>query len=312
MNHKNFLNMFVKENKSRYLIRITMFLTWLLVWIIVPFRVIRPFFFDKFIYLRDPEYGYKIINGDICSADLNTDGFRDKKFTLKEEDEFLILVIGDSIVYGKGLLVKDRFTNLLESKLNKIKKTRVFNLGKCGSNLYQNYIREEKFRTKLNPDLIVFAVSDGDLLIDESLKDSPFSDNEILGMKIVYNVKSEGESAEYIKRVSASFDEDSVNYSMLLDIIPKMPEDKTLYYFLTYYKPAFMHHKIIDVFNRNNYYIIDNFILYLSKYGKYAREGSGLIISRKETHPNFIANQMFAERLYQEITSNSRWGFVKR
>ncbi|MBI5356942.1 SGNH/GDSL hydrolase family protein [Candidatus Collierbacteria bacterium] len=261
--------------------------------------------------MKDPDYGYEINGRGFCNADLNSDGFRDREFTPKKDDEFLITIIGDSLVYGPGLLIKDRFTNLLQKKLNKIRKTRVFNLGKCGSNLYQNYIRDDEFRKKLNPDLVIFGISENDLLIDRNLRDSPYSEHDILDKKIVYSLRSSDDPLEYSKRVFATLDKGSMNYLMFLELSSKMPRDKTLYYLLTSCSENLTHHKLIDEFNKKSFFTIENFSLYSSKYRKYAKSNSCLEISEKERHLDFRANQMFAERLYQEIVENSRWRFNK-
>jgi hypothetical protein len=198
---------------------------------------------------------------------------------------------------------------LLQKELNKIRKTRVINLGKCGSNLYQNYIRGEEFRKELNPDLVIFTISENDLLIDRSLIDSPYSEHDILNKKIVYNPQSSDDPLEYSKRVFTTLDEGSMNYLMFLELSSKMPRNKTLYYLLTFCSENLTHHKLIDEFNKKSFFTIENFLLYSSKYLKYAKSNSCLEISEKERHPDFRANQMFAERLYQEIVENPRWLF---
>lgn len=294
-----------------------MWVLWILFWVIVPFRLIRPLFFDKFIYRKDQEYGYTPMNtgwGYACSVNLNSDGFRDTGFYSKKNDEFLILVVGDSLVYGQGLRIKDRFSNLLQKKLNKIRKSRVFNLGRCGNNLYQNYANAEKYRKKLNPDMVIFTLYENDLLFK---KDDPsdfpnFIYQTISDQKIVYDVGPGETTSTYNQRVLGSFDENTVNYSMLLELMPQMSRHRTIYYLITYWKPNTNNYKLFDAFNRYGFPIINNFALYFEKYEKLANKKLGLNISLKEGHPNAIANQMFAERLYQEIVSNPKWGFTEK
>lgn len=287
----------------------------MLLWAIVPFQLIRPLFFDKFIYMKDPDYGYVHMNngwGFVCSANLNFAGFRDIEFYPKKDNEFLILVVGDSLVYGQGLRIKDRFTNLLQNKLNRIRKTRVFNIGKCGHNLYQNNVTAEEYRKKLNPDLVIFSIFENDLLIKKDVSDFPYLYQDISDRKVVYDVSPEDTSVSYSQRVSESFDEDTVNYSMLLDLAFQMPKDKTLYYLLTSWAADDRQYKLFKVFHQNGYPIINNFELYFEKYEKLVNKKLGLQISLKENHPNTIANQMFTERLYQEIVSNLKWGFTEK
>jgi len=305
-----------KSDRNYHSIYRVLWVIWMLFWLIVPFRLIRPLFFDKLIYRKDPDYGYIPMNTEwfyACSAGLNSNGFRDIEFYPKKDDEFLILVIGDSLVYGQGLRIKDRFTNLLKNKLNNIRKTQVFNLGRCGANLNQNYVNAEEYRKKLNPDLIIFSLYENDLLIKKGMSDFSYpADQDVSGQKIVYDSSPGDTSIAYSQQVLGSFDEDTINYSMLLDLALKMPKDKTLYYLLTYWAPNANQYKLLNVFNQYGFPIINNFELYFAKYEKLDNKKFGLQISPKETHPNATANKMFAERLYQEIVSNPQLGFIKK
>lgn len=303
-----------KSNKNHPPIYVFLWVAWILIWTIIPFRLIRPLFFDKFIYEKDASYGYIPLDNEWkfrCSADFNPDGFRDIEFYPKKDDEFLILAVGDSLVYGLGLRIEDRFTNLLDMKLNRIRNTRVFNLGRCGENLYRNYVTAEEYRKKLNPDLIIFSLYENDLLIKKDLSDFPYpADQDVHDQKIVYDASPRDTYPTYSQRVLGTFDENTVNYSMLLDLAPQMAKDKTLYYLLTYTAPDSIHHKLLNVFNYYGYPIINNFDLYFDKYKKYSHKKYGLQVSPREFHPNSLANQMFAERLYQEIMFNAKWGFA--
>jgi hypothetical protein len=52
-------------------------------------------------------------------SNLNHWGFREKEFSLKPpSDTYRIAVVGDSFTYGQGISVKDRFSNILEQRLN--------------------------------------------------------------------------------------------------------------------------------------------------------------------------------------------------
>lgn len=292
--------------------KIIVWVVWILLWAIVPFRLIRPLFFDKFIYMKDPEYGYKIsANGNICTAGLNSDGYREREFYPKGKGEFLIIVVGDSLVYGQGLRVENRFTNILEKKLNLLKETkvRVLNLGKCGNNIYGNFDTLNRFRQKLDPDLIVFTLYYNDLLLEFDLRDAPpFVQND--GEPIVFN--PEHSDPKYIQRVLGSFSTNTLNFKMLTTIVEMMPEEKILYYWLSNKDPDESFYELSKVFIDHHLSIIDNYDLYFRKYRGFAsRRKYELRISEKEPHPTALANEMFAERLYQEITQNQKWGFAE-
>lgn len=302
----------MKINKSHFVIYKLLWALWLLLWIVVPYRLIRPLFFDKFIYGKDPKFGYTPMAEGVysCTAGLNTDGYRDEEFYPKQNNEYLILVIGDSIVYGQGLQTKHRFTNVLETKLNKIKKTQVFNLGKCGTNLYTHFLVAKEFRQKLNPDLIIFIYNENDLLIKQDFHDyfGP-KEPEINNNEVVFDITSPEEGKLYYQRVLGTYDEKTLNYQMLLQIVPRLSTDKTLYYLLTTNAGADYLLKIKGIFQKFGLPMIDNFGLYREKYSHVFLKNKGVVISKMEAHPNSLANRMFAERLHQEITQNPEWKF---
>ena len=300
-----------KSNKNHPPVYGFLWIVWTLLWVIVPFRLIRPLFFDKFIYMKDPKYGYKITgDGSFCNSGLNSDGYRGGEFYPKRDGEYLVMVVGDSLVYGQGLKIEDRFTNRLENKLNHLRKhkVRVLNMGKCGTNIYMNFDTLNRYRQKLDPDLIVFSLYYNDLLLESDFSDfPPFVHNN--GEPIVLNPHSD---PKYTQRVLGSFSTNTLNFKMLTSIVEMMPKEKTLYYWLSNKDPDKSFYELSKVFVDYRLLIIDNYDLYFRKYrGLSSRRKYELRISEKESHPNALANEMFAERLYQEITQNPKWGFTE-
>jgi lysophospholipase L1-like esterase len=82
-------------------------------------------------------------------------GYRDSEIDFQTvENKFKIMVVGDSFVSGHGIKnPKDRFSNLLQNKLNT--NCKVFNLGKNGADTKTEYHQLVQF--PLKPDLIVLA-----------------------------------------------------------------------------------------------------------------------------------------------------------
>lgn len=310
--------MIKKPDKRFTIIFEALWVLWFLVWLIVPFRLIRPLFFDKFIYMKDRAYGY-VANSDkdewpfACSAEINSDGYRDKEFYPKKQGEFLILVVGDSLTYGQGLKKKDRFTEVLEKKLNNLRKTRIFNLGRCGSNLYTNFLTAKKYKDRLHPDIVIFTVFENDLLLQSDLNDIPTNLIPAKRDKPIVFAPMAWESNLFDQRVLGTYDVNTVNYSVLLEIAPEFPKDETIYTYLSTVNPDAKYRGIREVFDKNGLKLIDNFDLLDQKYFQMSRKLKyGFWISKKEGHPNALANQMFAERLYQEIVSNPKWGFTEK
>lgn len=101
------------------------------------------------------EFGFRYIYKDVTTTGdsqsyfekkwqkkvrLNRFGFRERDFDLdKAADVYRIAVIGDSLTFGKGIEEGDRFSNLLEQRLNADKSRRdtnyeVLNFGRPGAN----------------------------------------------------------------------------------------------------------------------------------------------------------------------------------
>lgn len=302
-----------KQNKTHWFIYQIIWIFWLFAWVIVPYRLIRPMFFDKFIYMKDSDYGYKIgKNGSGCTAGLNSDGYRDKEFYPKTDDEYLIAVVGDSFVYGQGLKIKNRFTNLLENKLNSLKKrkVRVLNIGKCGANIYIDFVAMNKFIGKFHPDLTILALFENDLFIYPDKSDvPPFVDSNI-GPVISDSID---EPSKYKEHILGAYDSKSANHKMLLEILNRLPKDGFLPFLLSVNKmPSFAEQTMLREFSDRGFPIINSFDLFNEKYKILASKNKyGLVISKREYHPNSLANKMYAERLFQEITGNPRWGFIQ-
>lgn len=95
----------------------------------------------------------------------NESGFREREFEKKRPDAWRVLVLGDSITYGTGLPVEERFTNLVEERLRKWfpgKNIEVLNLGMPGINAERAAYLLKRSIDPLEPDLVVvgFCIND--------------------------------------------------------------------------------------------------------------------------------------------------------
>ena len=86
-------------------------------------------------------------------------GFRDGEFNVDPRKK-QIVVLGDSVVFGKGVTQEERFTSLLQKQLPK---AQIFNLGlqgctaECMAKLWDQYV------DKLQPDMLIIQASGNDL-----------------------------------------------------------------------------------------------------------------------------------------------------
>lgn len=82
-----------------------------------------------------------------------------------DDNKTRILVIGDSLTWGAGLAIRDRYSNILEYKLNAIetkRKFEVFNFGQSGApaTLYVDIL--ERCADKLKPSFLVIGFCQND------------------------------------------------------------------------------------------------------------------------------------------------------
>lgn len=275
------------------------------------FLVLRFFgnaLYDKYIYRKSPWHGYNHSTG-LCPSFVNSDGFRDREFYEKKPGEYLILVVGDSIVYGQGLLASQRFSNKLEKMLNRIRPTRVFNLGTCGSNIYNHYLIAKRFQEKLKPDLTIITFYENDLLVWDSQRDFPRQlENQGNIVRDFANTPS-ATGQQYSQNILGAFDESTDNWRMLVYLLDKLPKENTLYFFIIFEDNEIYRQKVLNVqelLEQRGFAAVNPLNLIQLKY-----EERSLEVSKRELHPNGLANKIFAERLYREITSNPEYGFIQ-
>lgn len=97
----------------------------------------------------------------------NRHGIRDNEFKLqKPENQLRILVIGDSMTYGLGVNKSDRYTEVLERKLDKntSKDVEVINLGLQATGMRDFYQMLLEPGRRFEPDIVVVTYSEEDML----------------------------------------------------------------------------------------------------------------------------------------------------
>ncbi|MEM7396257.1 MAG: SGNH/GDSL hydrolase family protein [Verrucomicrobiota bacterium] len=83
------------------------------------------------------------------------------------EGKYVVAVIGDSFVWGQGIRNEDRFVQLLSTRLNRIRPTRILSFGNCGDNIMEYFQKYEAAREILpDIDLVVFGLCHNDLLVN--------------------------------------------------------------------------------------------------------------------------------------------------
>ena len=146
--------------------------------------VIVSLFYSFEIYLRITDARAKLPRNEIVEDPLdptkseyytwghpveyNSDDFREREFPKnKPTNVYRVMVLGDSFTFGNGLAVEERYTNLLEERLNKEPgrgdvKYEVWNFGIEGVPTVSEKNVLRFYKDKLYPDLIVvgFCLND--------------------------------------------------------------------------------------------------------------------------------------------------------
>lgn len=122
----------------------------------------------------DPDLGWRMMPHDIhytytYRVEVNEDGLRNPLVGPKQPQEFRVLVLGDSEVYGQGLPEADLFTTRLQTALNTSSgrdTSRTFNVINSGVRAYstdQEVAFLKKTGLAMQPDLVLLCVYVNDL-----------------------------------------------------------------------------------------------------------------------------------------------------
>ena len=95
----------------------------------------------------------------------NSHGFRDREYPFEKDGRFRILVIGDSISFGKGVAVEDVYPERLERALSETlgRSVDVINLSVGGYDAVQEVASLEHLGLAFDPDLVVLGLCTNDI-----------------------------------------------------------------------------------------------------------------------------------------------------
>lgn len=313
-------------------------------------KIVENNFFDKFIYQKSISYGYRVsliekekyqkfrplINllfgqriKDMTNLESGKNIFTDKQFN--------IAIIGDSYVWGLGIKSKQRFAKILEKKLNQLRPTKVITLGQPGDGFLDYLYWYDLINTqKINPDLFIFTLVENDVFVDPRSPHSTLpkykeiinicqqndSTTNIINLNNIdiYKLNKDGYSRDQIDIVINDLHlkslKNPINICIFQKVLTSLSNSQSIFFTTDNYLGN------SEGFNLLNRYLISfnknilsselgkNF----SKYSSYWDNGNPtnyFKISSIEGHPNTLANQMYADILFQEITTNSKWNFTK-
>jgi len=120
--------------------------------ILLTFWISEEWFFDKVYYQKSVLHGYWPPGKELLYIDFGRRGQDISKLldfihnpasypNKIKTTGFTIVIIGDSFVWGQGLRESQRFTTILNKRLNSIRPTSIIQLGSNGDSLLDNYIK---------------------------------------------------------------------------------------------------------------------------------------------------------------------------
>ena len=124
-------------------------------------------------YKIEPGYSGTIYGAPVG---INSHGFRGPEILSKTKDEFRIVCLGNSCIFGNDLRYEDTISSILDSVLNENsdKPVKVINAGVPGYSSYQGLIQLKEEIITLEPDLLLvaFGFNDRRTVPDDSWKDN--------------------------------------------------------------------------------------------------------------------------------------------
>jgi lysophospholipase L1-like esterase len=280
----------------------------------------EKFFFDKFFYYKNIDYGYLIPNKHLSFSDFG-DRAKDinnlqNGINIKTDDKkYNIAIFGDSLTWGQGITNNQRFTVLLEKRLNKIKPTKIYSFANCGDNLFDHYIKYQKSLSVYGKmDLYIFAFYNNDLVFntDKHYNTDQFlteltkncSGNTIYDPE--YNSNNPNQGDQFIESKKSSLDHNSVNYCAYQGILPLLPKDKVIYINLG---SLFEKWDVETTFSNT---INHDLNIIKTSYLTLCDTPLKCNVSDKDRHPSTFVNKYYTDILFNEITTNNKLNFKQK
>ena len=303
--------------------------------------IAEKYFFDKFFYRKSSVFGYNYYSSpqpdfgerNIYLSKLTSIDSSHLLETIDDDQSnYIISIIGDSYVWGQGIKNKQRFSKLLENKLNKIRPTKVISIGEIGNNSLEYLQHYDQIKKLYNSNLYIFTLVYNDAFINQGENQYYPEYYSIINQcqEMYPDIKPVYEIYEYLMNQGYDFNQDGVNeiiskahdeswknpinICIEKEISARLPTQNSLYFFADYYTDDNQNYSVYkNILSETNKTIIDSRVAKnYPKYKKYLSQDNiydNFIVSQKETHPNALANQMYADILFNEITTNPKFGF---
>lgn len=162
---------------------------------LIAYKCVDAFFFDRLLYRKSPWYGYARPEQDWSTIAAAPDAHSELKKRLQSTSELIawqkehplaseditmmtnsipaatpsqkpltILVVGDSVIYGAGVLTSQRFGEQLEKIFDRNEPTKVITLAQPGDDVIDHLIKAIAGYHYYQPDVIVITLYHNDLI----------------------------------------------------------------------------------------------------------------------------------------------------
>lgn len=304
--------------------------------------VSETFFFDKLIYEKNIDYGYSPPNKNTEWADFGkrsqylsslenySNSLTENRVlgASKDPNFFTIAVIGDSFVWGTGVKFDNTVSQLLERKLNRLRKVKIIHLAQPGNSILDYLLLYEKARELYSVDLFIFVLVDNDILpnprkANENLKQNVWKwcQQSVPNTSAVFDFTDEEfQSIENTEEGSRYYSEKKhdeawispFNLCLLDKSLDALPSQKAIYLVsqFNYIYSSEWETYISQLINHHKFVIYVDESRRMKQFESYWKEPEkNFVVSLSELHPSKIMHEIYSELLFQEIVNNPAWRF---
>ena len=177
---KNFLILFL-------LIIVSLFLSYKLVYFVA-----EKYFFDKLFYYKSIKHGYWVYGKKLDFSDFGERSFYNLELlygsdsyidgSSKSDGVFTIALIGDSFLWGQGVVWDKTVSQVLKLKMEEYFNVRIIYFANCGDSVVDYYLNYERAKKYYNPDFFIFLAVSNDIASGEWKFESYKTNDEIINL----------------------------------------------------------------------------------------------------------------------------------
>lgn len=268
-----------------------------------------PVFGDRNKDLRDlAEREVLLKNGNSNVLGVSTD--------VAPREYYTIALIGDSLVWGMGLLNNNRLAKVLSDELNKHRKTKVMSFGQPAFSVADYAVRYNLVSSLYHVDLYIFLIVINDTLIGEqrdySINGQDFVKDcikKFSSENLVWEPTTNITHSEYQELIEESW-ESGPNQCVLDEALKRLPSKNATYLMTAPIGDKFINMYYSKIINSGKKAVLMENGKHFQKYKKAWQTSNLFSVSKLDSHPSKLAVQMFTDILTEEILTGD-YGFTK-